>query len=134
MAIDYMNDIVSNLFASEVGNDTAYEAPGDFGLPDSFGDPTDGQKRILTLVEIIRAYFDAVQTTEEAKLLFVIMGRMLARRRYFSDATLLQYDCLHYLSRSGGVNSKFNWTVITDERGDRLLTEDGRPLIGETAV
>jgi hypothetical protein len=99
MAIDYMNDIVNTLFASEVDNDTAYEAGGDFGLPDSFGDPSDGQKRILTLVEIIRAYFDSIHTTEEAKLLFVIMGRMLARRRYFTDAALLQYDCMHYLAR-----------------------------------
>jgi hypothetical protein len=76
MAINYTTQIQS-LYAGSVAVEAAYQSPGTYGLPSGFGG-TNAEKRILTFIEVVRAYMAVIQTNHEAKLLQDVMGRIMA--------------------------------------------------------
>jgi len=84
MAIDYTADIVS-LYAGDVATEPAYESPGTFDLPTGFGG-TNPEKRLLTFIEVMRAYMADISSNHEAKILHDVMGRMMAEMHFGTSA------------------------------------------------
>jgi hypothetical protein len=77
MAITYSSQI-QNLYAGSVATETAYQAPGDYGFTSAQISST-AERRILTLIEVIRSYFASVSVAEEAAVARDVLFRMMAR-------------------------------------------------------
>lgn len=134
MAIDYMTDIVDGFFATEVGNDPNYESPGNFNLPASFASPSDGQKRLLTYIEVLRSYLAEVETVHEAKTLAYILQRLMAKAKAgakydMNVSDLAQRDALEYLAHKFGGASTAATEFFFTESGSIIITESGDFLI-----
>jgi len=129
-----MSDIVGGFFSSNVGNDSAYESPGDFNLPASFGSPSDGQERILTFIEVLRSYYEAIETVHEAKTLMYILGRIQSNIKSgvsfnHNVSSFAQHDALEYLARKFKSETIANIEKFLSETGQILVTEGGDYLV-----
>ncbi len=82
MAIDFTSDILP-FFTDKVVTDPAYQVPGTFSLPANFGN-TPAEQRLLTFIELYRSYLSQVDNNHEAKLLQVVMARMMAAMKFGS--------------------------------------------------
>lgn len=135
MSIDYMTDIVNSLFDTSVGNQAAYQSPGDFGLPASFNSPNDAQKRLLTFIEIVHNYFDIIESVHEAKLLGQIIAKMMMKVKAGTvlndNSALAQADALEYIAhRLQGFAVPEEYFLETLD-GNVIITEDNKILILE---
>src|SRR3954470_10997550 len=104
MAINYTTQIMS-LYAGSVSVDAAYQSPGTYGLPTGFGG-TDPEKRLLTLIEVLRAYMAVISNVHEAKLLHDVLGRAMAAMNFGATAwntttmaALVQKDSLRFVAK-----------------------------------
>lgn len=80
MAINYTSDIVA-LYAGDVATEAAYQSPGTYNLPTGFGG-SNPEKRLLTFIEVMRAYMAVIGSNHEAKVLHDVMGRMMAEMHF----------------------------------------------------
>lgn len=104
MAINYTTQIMS-LYAGSVAVDAAYQSPGTYSLPTGFGG-TDPEKRLLTIIEVLRAYMAVISNVHEAKLLHEVLGRVMAGMRFGSPTwntttmpTNVQADALRFVAK-----------------------------------
>jgi len=75
MAINWTSDIQA-LYAGQVASDAAYQAPGTYGIPANYINSTNEQE-LLTLIEVLRAYFANITSAREAKLAGELLLRMV---------------------------------------------------------
>lgn len=103
MAINFTSQILS-LYAGSVATEAAYQSPGTYSLPTAFVAATAGH-RILTLIEVLRAYFAVIDNTHEAKIAQDVLGRILAAMQFgtpsWNTTTMpakAQVAALHFLA------------------------------------
>ena len=76
MAIDFTTDIVTAFYAGQVSNEAAYQAPGTYGIPTTYISSAN-EKELLCMIEVLRAYFANVGSSQEARLAQEIILRMV---------------------------------------------------------
>lgn len=112
MSINYSDDLITPLFASNIASDLNYQS--------LFASPTAGQQRILMFIEIVRSYLAVIDDVAEAKTFQRVLTKAMMSLKFGSsafdgadDSVEMQARALHYLTNHPGVAV----SLSTDEPG-----------------